>query len=176
MRIGIDLDDTICSTSKSFNKYQNKYLKEKKIIYDDLWSNPKYKKEFLEQYLLLIYKNAKIKKNASKILNKLKEKHELYIITARKKDYIPNIKEEIYYYLKNNNITVNKINIDAKDKVDACLNNQIDIMIEDNIYNCNKLQENNIDTILYDEEKNYKYISQRASNWKEIEKQIEKYE
>ena len=44
MKIGIDMDDTICSTRESLIKYQNIFIKEKNISSDILWNNNDSKK------------------------------------------------------------------------------------------------------------------------------------
>ena len=60
MRIGIDMDDTICSTTEELIKYQNKFLLENNIYENELWKY--YKDVFLEKNLEKIYNNATIKK------------------------------------------------------------------------------------------------------------------
>ena len=46
---------------------------------------------------------------------------------------------------------MNYIIINAGDKVEECIKNHIDIMIDDSSYNCQKLKENNIRTLLFAE-------------------------
>ena len=106
MRIGLDLDDTICSTNKVIKKYEEKYCIEKKINNDILWSNQENKDDFLNTYLEIIYIEARIKNNSKKIIKELKKgNNEIFIITARSNKYIKqDMKELIKKYLKKKNI------------------------------------------------------------------------
>lgn len=174
MKIGIDMDDTICSTSETITEYQNKFIKEKNINIDTLWNNNKYKEEFLNKYLKDIYMKVKIKDNCIKVLNELSKNHELYIITARTKNYVNNIIDVIEIYLEKNNIKVDGIFINGKDKVDICIKNKIDVMIDDSYYNYDKLISNGIVAILFDENNYYSNIKNRINNWEEISKIINK--
>lgn len=168
MKIGIDMDDTICSTSESIIKYQNIFIKDKNITLEELWSKNTYKDEFLNKYLSDIYNNALIKENCVYVLNKLSKDNELYIITARTTNYIDDIIKITKDYLTNNNIKVKDIFINSKDKVDICIKNNIDLMIDDSYYNYEQLTSNNINTILFDELDRYKYINNRINNWNQL--------
>lgn len=168
MKIGIDMDDTICSTKESIIKYQNIFIKDKNISSDELWNNNTYKDEFLNKYLSDIYTNAKVKENCIKILNQLSKDNELYIITARTTNYIDDIIKLTKNYLANNNIKVKDIFINSKDKVDTCIKNNIDLMIDDNYYNYQALTNNNINTILFDELDRYKHINNKRNNWNKL--------
>lgn len=168
MRIGIDLDNTISCTDESIMKYQNLYIKEKNITSDELWNNMNIRTDFLNRYLKDIYLNADVKENCVQILNKLHQENELYIITARTTNHVDDIIKIIEDYLKKHNIQVDGIFIDGKDKVEICMNNKIDFMIEDSYYNYERLVSNGIDTILLDEKNKYPNIKNRVDNWKEI--------
>jgi len=174
MRIGLDLDDTICSTNKVIKKYEDKYCQEKEITNDLLWSNEKNKNEFLNKYLETIYMEAKLKNNSKKIINELKKNgNQIFIITARSNKYINKSMDEfIKDYLKKKNIKVDSIIINSKDKVNACKELNIDIILEDNLYNYEQLIKNSINAILYDELNNYQNISKRITNWKDFIKFI----
>ena len=173
MKIGIDMDDTICSTEESIIRYQNIFVKENNINVDDLWDKVDIRNKFLTEYLERIYLDAEIKNNCNIVLNKLKDNNELYIITARTNNYVDDIYKIIKEYLSKNNIIVNGIFINAKDKVDVCIKNNIDIMIEDSYFNFERLKQNNIKTILFDEKEKYPNVETRVSNWNEIEKIFE---
>ena len=167
MKIGLDLDDTICSTDKVIRKYVDNYCKKNGIVVDELWSNEVSKKEFLINNLEKIYTEAKIKRGVKTTLNRLKkEGHKLYIITARTNKYMKtDIKSFINDYLNKNNIFVDDIFIDGKDKVDICKNNNIDIILEDNLYNYNLLIKNGINAVLFDEYDIHKEIDARIIKW-----------
>ena len=102
MRIGLDLDDTICSTSKAITKYAIKYCEEKYINTDFLWSDEENKNDFLNKYLEIIYLKARLKNNSKKVINELrKQGNQIFIITARSNRYInKNMVEFINEYFK----------------------------------------------------------------------------
>lgn len=169
MKIGIDMDNTICSTNERIDFYQKKFIKEENITINQLWDNNYYKTKFLNLYLEKIYNEAIIKNNAPLYINKLKEQgNKIYIITARTNNYVSNIYNIIENYCKKNNIKIDGIFINTKNKVETCLKNNIDIMIEDSKYNYGKLIEKNINTILFDENNKQLNIINKASSWKEV--------
>ena len=51
MKIGIDMDNTICSTSEKILEYQEEFIKQEKISSNTLWKNDWYKTKFLNIYL-----------------------------------------------------------------------------------------------------------------------------
>lgn len=176
MKIGIDMDNTICSTNEKIEVYENIFIKENNITINKLWNDNYYANLFLNKYLEIIYNETELKPNASLYINKLKEEgNEIYIITARSNNYVSDMYKIINNYCTKHNIKIDGIYINAKDKVDICINNNIDIMIEDSIYNYNKLKENNINTILFDENNNYPNINNRISSWNKIDKVLKRY-
>lgn len=174
MRIGLDLDNTICSTDKIIEKYEKKYCKEKKIDAQTLWSSENIKCDFLNNYLEIIYNESPLKRNAKNTINKLKKmNNEIIIITARRNKFInKDMKDLIIQYLNNKNIFVDKVVIDGGDKVDACKNLNINIILEDNFYNYNLLKKSGINVVLFDETNQYINIKNRISNWNEFFKYI----
>ncbi len=123
-----------------------------------------------------IYEEASLKNYVKDVFDELKNRgNKIYIITARSEKYVYDIFGSIKKYFKKHNILVDGIFIDAKDKVDVCLNENIDLMIEDNRYNYNKLIDNNIFTILFDENCNNLDVDNRVSNWKEVISKIDDY-
>ena len=173
MNIGIDIDNTICNTEEVINKYQNIFIKENNISIEELWNNNNYRLDFLEKYLKIIYKEVTIKEYAKEVINNLSKNNKIYLITARSNNYfIDNTERFTKDYFNKNKIHIDKLIINAKDKVDACIENNIDIMIEDSLYNYNKLIENNINTILFDDKHKNINIKDRVISWKDIEKII----
>ena len=51
MKIGIDMDNTICSTIEKINEYQKKYIEKEKITLEELWNTKEYKEKFEKKYL-----------------------------------------------------------------------------------------------------------------------------
>ena len=174
MRIGIDIDNTICNTNEFIEMYQNKFIQKEKISKDILWNDLNCRYRFLSTYLDKIYEEVTLKEDAAKVINKLSVDNEIYIITARSDFFIDNINDKIEKYLKDKEIKYNIIITNAGDKVDACIENKIDIMIEDNPYNYNKLRQNNINTLLFDDQDANPMIESRVTSWKEIESYFRK--
>ena len=124
-------------------------------------------------YLEKIYNEAKIKENAREVINNLKkQKNKIYIIIARTENYVSDIYKITNNYLLRNEIVADGIFINGKDKVDICINNNIDIMIEDSRYNYDRLIDNNIRTILFDEYSKNPDVIDRVLNWSDISNKI----
>lgn len=169
MRIGIDLDDTIFDTTKQYKKYQSVYLKERKITEKELWEVRENRFEFLKNNFDDIFSNLKVKVNVRKTLKYLKKQgYEIYIISARSKRYNSNIYEITKNSLLKNNIIFDELILTPKEKLNNCVKNKIDIMIDNSIDVYNELRNSNIKFILYDEHKKYLNIDGRVSSWKEI--------
>ena len=169
MKIGIDLDDTLCNTFEIMRKYQNIFLSTKNITLNSFQKSQKYKEEFLKKYLKQCYQEATIKKGAIEILKKLKEEgNELYIITNRNNNYIKEPQKLIIDYLKKYNILINNIYINTNNKVKICQQLKIDLMIDDNIYIYSKLLAHDIETILFDDMERYKEFNNRVTSWQEV--------
>ena len=170
MNIGLDLDDTICSTDKILRKYVDNYCKYNDIDVEDLWKDEEKKCDFLTNNLKNIYSEAPLKIGAKQTINTLRNHgNKIYVITARRNKYIDmGMEEFIINYLNKKGIVVDKVIIDAKDKVDACLNNNIDYMIEDNSYNYELMVNRGINVILFDELDKHKDIKNRITKWRDL--------
>ena len=118
--------------------------------------------------------NATVKDGAIETINNLSNNNNIYIITARGNSFIDDIEKLINEYLKKYNIKYNKIITNAGDKLDACMDNKIDIMIDDNYYNYSVLKENNIKCLLFDDKNRYLDNSDRVSCWEDVVKYLMK--
>lgn len=190
MRIGIDLDDTITKTDEILFKYAKIYNKEEKILFNinrEEWNltkafgwNEENIKEFFSKYLKSIYEEAEIKENAKERINKLKDDgNEIIIITARDTKSLKEVHKVCKDWLINNKINVDKIVVDGEDKAQKCLENKIDIFIDDNICNCENVYNNlKIPVLLMNGRYNKDYQNpkiKRVYNWNEIYNEICKY-
>ena len=174
MNIGVDMDNTICSTSEKILEYEEKFLIQKNVDNKKLWDNEEIRNEFLNTYLEKIYEEALLKNYVKDVFDELRKGgNKIYIITARSEKYVYDIFDSIKKYLNKYDILVDGVFINAKDKVDVCLDEHIDLMIEDSLYNYNKLMDNNIFTILFDENCNNLDIDNRVSSWKEVISKID---
>lgn len=158
MKIGIDIDGVLTDIEQWQLDYGSKFVFEqyhKGIInlegYDieEIFNvDEKAEDEFWKKYLYEYAKNEPARKFASEVINKLKDEgKEIYIITAR---YLTDIdtaegqrmREIVKKWLEENKIYYDKIIFSPEDKLDICLQNNIDIMIEDKVENINNISKN----------------------------------
>ncbi len=189
MNIGFDLDDTINNLEEVFTKYAYKYNKENNIDYNiqkDKWGFEEsfgwddfHVENFSKIYLKNVFESAKPKRWAKDTINKLYDQgHNIYIITARSRRYIPDVFNITLKWLDKYNIKNHKLIIEAKDKVDQCLQNNVEIFVDDIVNNCEQLKKRtNIDVYLFHSIFNKEYENDnipRVYNWKQINKLINK--
>ena len=122
MRIGIDLDDTICRTTEIVGDTVEEYAAKKNLDPLDVFNSEKLKYEFFNENLSDIYSNVSVKHDVSSVIKRLKNRgNEIYIITARSDNYVPSIKN-VYKitkdWLEKNNIVFDKIIISAYGEFD----------------------------------------------------------
>lgn len=198
MKIGIDIDDTIMNTFETMLIYADKYHKE--VLHKS--NNPKPIGNSDNSYLQDIYgwtedelidflnkewvdliKKCPPKKDASKYINKLYDTgYEIYFITARSTRFSTkenDVKEITKDFLKNNNIKYTNIIFNAKDKVTPCLDNNIDIFIDDSPNICRLLNDVDIKAYLMTSitNKNIKIDNiERVNSWSEIYNKIKEYQ
>ena len=181
MRIGIDLDGTICNTSEIVNELALKYAKKNNLDYEKIFDNKEIKNDFYLENTIDIFTKVTIKENASEVINRLKEKgHEIYIITARSNDFIPteiDVMEPTNNWLNKHSIHIDKLIINSygQEKAKACKDNKIDLMIDDDLYNYQIINDFGIKCLLFDDKKRYNE-SNRVTNWLEVERYIERNE
>ncbi len=180
MRIGIDLDDTICRTTEMVHNYLEIYSEKTHLNPLDIMNDEDLKEEFFDEYIGKIYEEVEIKRDAKKVLKRLKSKgNEIYIITARRdaitKDgkTILEITEE---WLQKNDIIVNGIVLSSygDKKAIICKKYLINIMIDDDPYNYKKISTIGIKCLLFDDREKYNLKEDYVTNWIDIEKYIER--
>lgn len=189
MNIGIDLDDTINNFAYQFVYYAKKYNTEKLIdhnIKEYEWDFDKAygwnlddEKCFYKTYIKDILLNVKIKENASEIINKLKkEENKIIIITARSKKDYGQINEITKKWLEQNNVKYDKLILESFNKAEKCIENNIDVFIDDGIKNCKQVYEAlKIPTYMFDSIYNQKEENthiKRVFSWEEIYNEIRK--
>ncbi len=180
MRIGIDLDDTICRTTESVHNYLDNYSKDNNLNPLDIMNDEDLKLNFFKQTIKDIYTNAEIKREVSKVLKRLKNKgNEIYIITARSNYYFlkENQVEQITEnWLKENNIEYDKVIYDVygEKRASICKKYKIDLMIDDDPYNYKKIVAKGLKCLLYDDREKYNLEKDYVTNWLQIEKYIER--
>ena len=141
-------------------------------------NNEKIKEDFFFKYTTDIFTKVSIKDNASEVINRLREKGcKIYVITARSNYFIAkeiDVLEPTSNWLIKNNIVVDKIitNCYGPTKAIACRDNNIDLMIDDDLYNCQMVNKLGVKYLLFDEKNRYNE-SNKVTNWLEVEKYIE---
>ncbi len=179
MKIGVDLDDTICRTSEMVHLCVEEYAEKIKITPLDIMNDEDLKTEFFQKYLSYIYENAEIKREVYHVLKRLRSKgNQIIIITSRNNSLVPTIDvlEITKKWLEKENIVVDNIitSVYGDKKAQACKENGIDLMIDDDPYNYKKITSMGIRCILFDDRGKYCLKDDYASTWKEIEEYIER--
>lgn len=155
MRIGIDIDDTLTDIREQLNnaafeyaKTLNKEIKNENIEINDVYNDGNiYQKIFNFSYEELkhflgtiqesITNNAIPRKGCVEIIKKLHDEgNEIYIITARDSEFHDDPYQQSMDWLNKNDIYFDKLIVNARDKKKVCLNENIDILIDDSISNC----------------------------------------
>lgn len=173
MNIGIDIDDTLIKTRKYQIIYWREFIKThpNNNYTEDLPNNintfgDPYIDEFWDIYRTKLF-NAPFKENTSKVLHKLKQDGcNISIVTARRKEKYPNLEEKIISTFIENDIPYDVIVTDAKDKGKCMKENNIDILIDDEIYNCESAIEYGKKAILFNDKKEYQGL--KTTDWLEL--------
>lgn len=180
MRIGIDLDDTICNTTEIVHNRLERYAKEENLNPLDIMNDEVLKNSFFSIYLEDIYSNAEPKSGALGVLKRLKSRgNEIYIITARRSNFVPSIKAVIPItenWLNKNHIEVDGIITSAygETKADVCKRYSIDLMIDDDPYNYKKIVSLGKKCLLFDDHERYNLREDYVTSWQEVESYIER--
>ena len=181
MVIGIDVDDTICSTNERIIIEADKYDKEvlggtgikdiNAYEFTEMMGWPSdMKGKFFADRLEYIMDNAEIKQGAVEVINKLHDEGcTIIFISFRKDKYIKDPFKLTKDYLDRNNIKYDKIFVNTGSKEDECRENNVNLFIDDKESHCEDVSKLGIDVLLFTnqynhEEKRFK----RVDNWNQI--------
>ena len=183
MIIGIDIDDTITDLSDIFLKYATLYNKENEIDFKidktqwDIdkafgWNNDDFMK-FSKKYLEILLNEAKPKKGCVDVINKLREDgNKIVIITARNSEELIDPYDFTKNWLELNNIGFDKLVVNSNKKEEDCINNKIDVFIDDRPENCeNVYKKLHIPVFLFDSVYNTNdknSLIERVFSWEEV--------
>lgn len=190
MKIGIDIDDTTLNTVNEMIRYGDIFCHDvlKKTdtknsisdITNRFYLNSLYgwddetKFNFFNLYYSQVLKDCTPNLDSPKIIRKLKEEgNKIYFISARLTN-IPNCPTENITIdtFKKYNIPYDKIIIAAYDKLNYCLENEIEIFIDDSLEVLESLSSHKIKCYLMTTPMNQSIIVskdiKRVSNWEEI--------
>ena len=181
MKIGIDIDDVITDTSISMKKYIDKYDNNSDIhthIEEVMRGEMPTQeiKNFFAENIINIMKDAKIKEDASEVIQQLLDDgNEIFIITARGEIRFKGSEQVTLQYLKSHNINYTKILFNSFEKPKICKEYNIDIMIDDSIKYCQEVEKENMKSMLFTSivNKSSNTIVKRVNNWKELKNEID---
>ena len=189
MVIGIDKDDTICSTNELIIVEADKYDKEvlggtgvkDESAYEFTemmgWEK-EMKGQFFKDRLEYIMSHAEIKPGAKEVINRLHDEgNKIIIISFRKGKYLEDPSALTKEWLERYGIKYDKIYTDTGSKVDECLENNVKLFIDDKESHCEDVSNAGVDVILFTNAYNHaenRFV--RKDNWNDIYDYIkEKY-
>lgn len=177
MKIGIDIDDTICDNFNIILPYICKYYGYNIKDFENLYSKddmiisklPDYDK-FARKYYPKLIPNLPLLNDVKEVIDKLKVNNEIIFITSRSTLGFDNSYKISYDYLKKNEIYFDKLIVGATNKYEICKENKIDIFIDNSIYNCSCVSKNsNIDVLLFSNKYNKDCNNFKSvKSWQEI--------
>ncbi len=182
MRIGIDIDDVITDTSVVIEELIESDSNSSKLrehlghIMKGDPSDPEVVAFCMKNYIR-VFQKAKIKNNASKVVNSLLASgNEVVLITARgdKLDFFRGSERITKEFLKKNGVGYTEILFNATDKARLCLDNHIDLMVDDSVGYCEDVEKAGIKSILFTSRVNHDVVTdiERVSDWLELEGKI----
>ena len=187
MRIGIDIDDTICSTNETIiieaDKYDKEILKGTGVKNPDAYEFtemmgwPKEGKGmFFKDRLEYIMNKSPIKDGVVEVINTLYEEgHEIYFITYRKDKYIKDPFLLSKNWLDRHGIKYHKLIANSGEKGIVCYENKIDLFIDDSVMHCEDVDLYGIKAFLFTNAYNKDNIKfERVDNWYQIYDKIKK--
>lgn len=144
MNIGIDIDDTITYTYETFlPMFAIRYGMNIEKLFQQ---NPSYKTlskivpdytDFARDNFTAMTKLLKLRENVVDVLNKLREEgHKIILITARSDSEYGDPYAVVADFLENNGVPYDKIVVNSKNKGKTCLEEKIDLFIDDSVMNC----------------------------------------
>lgn len=191
MRIGIDIDGVLTDIEQWQLDYGSKVIFEnsnKSIINPNGYNikeifdvKRNLDDEFWRKYLFEYSTKEKARKFSNEITRKLHEDgNEIYIITARfltdRNDELGNkMRKIVLEWLKENDIFYDNIIFSPEDKIKICIENNIDLMIEDKVENINTISQK-IPVICFDARYNQQCKGRniiRCYSWYDIYSKIQ---
>ena len=186
MKIGLDLDGVVIDSEQTFRtyeeifdieKHQNKLINREEPKFQGRYSWTLEEQQEFCKYFLEISKNSPLMPGFKKVYELLKEKNiEFIVITSRGMtpdgNFMKSMEDDAINLLKENNIKIDKYYFKQSNKVEACLKENIDYMIDDDYKIIEELANNGIKTIYFRDSglkklKETEYIKE-ANNWGDI--------
>ena len=186
MNIAIDIDDTLTDTFEylmpfvaEFYEKDLEELQRNNISYSNIpmeWR--KYEYDFEKHYYDEVVVRTPFKEGAAKFVNLLCRKgHRIVIVTGRTKAFYTDPYVTTEEELKNGGIAYDKL-ICTLNKNQACLDEHMDVMIDDLISNCDSVSSVGITPVLFtsraNKHLNTEYV--RVNQWDDVIEIIEQIE
>lgn len=173
MKIGIDIDNTICSTDEVIDIKIKEYIKEHGMSQEEFFGDSSNMDKFYKEKILEVIAEDPVKDDFLRVLNKLKVNNEIIIVTARNETFVKtsqSMRKATMDWLAKNNIYYDKYFDDAykEGKVKVCKDEAIDIIIDDDINNYLAFKEHGVNTLLFDDKCKYLDIVDRVGSWEEV--------
>ena len=163
MKIGIDLDGVVFDSEQTFRTYeeiydvkrhQNKLIDREEPKFQSRYSWTLEEQQEFNKYFLEVSRNSPLMSGFKKVYELLKEKNiEFVVITARgltpDGNFMESMEEDAKRLLNENNIKFDKYYWKQTDKLDICIKEKIDYMIDDDYKIIEKLSNNGIKTIYF---------------------------
>ncbi|MGE5390370.1 MAG: 5' nucleotidase, NT5C type [Deltaproteobacteria bacterium] len=146
MKIGVDIDNTITHTTEMIMHYARIYGEEHGLntvadpnyyyLEDALGWDRDTAEFFLDTYLGQIYREMRPKDQAVEVMRKLKDEHELFLITSRNQQF-PEVEQVTLEWLERYGIAYDGLILNATpnmhffSKLGVCLEHGVEVMIED---------------------------------------------
>lgn len=178
MTIGIDIDDTITKTAECLLPYVAKYFSlDLNYLIENNYNYNNLPEEYIDKFYefgLSTFERAiplvKVKDKAKEVINKLKEDgNRIVIVTARTNKFYSDAYKISSEQLDNFGITYDKL-ICSFDKRTACIEENIDLFIDDTIGNLDSVYDVVKDVLLFNS--NVNFLSdvdyKRVYNWDEV--------
>ena len=189
MVLGIDIDDTVCSTNELIIVEADKYDKEvlggtgiKDIDayeFTEMMGWPEgMKGKFFSDRLEYIMSHSPIKEGAKEVINRLHDNGcKIIIISFRKDKYLKDPYKLTIDWLNENGIKYDKVYVNTGTKEDECLENNVKLFIDDKESHCEDVKNVGVDVLLFTNAYNHdEKRFDRVDNWYQVEKYIkEKY-
>jgi len=193
MIIGIDIDDTLTELGDIQLKTVQRYLKEENLHFNVINPRARLITELLDWSLEecgkfwfkhgeSMFEESVPKPNAVEVIRKLKfEGHTIIIVTARSNDYFKDAYKFSYDWLVKNNIAFDKLFVGHWDKTQTCLDNSVELFIDDAPDVLTSLKNAGIKTIGMKADHNEEFYNSNpdfvfADDWNEVYKLIKQYE
>ena len=188
MRIGIDIDNCISNFDdvlleeylKHDKELRNTGIVDENPIYISIgmfdWSKEE-NDDFYYNNIQRIAMSLKPLNNAKEVIDKLKaDGNEIYIISSRDNGEYINPEKMTREWLKKYDIYFDKLILTGRyEKGPVCKENNIDIMIEDSIKNCEDIENNGVECYIMDTRYNkHETRFERVKRWDEIYSKISK--